>query len=77
MMMRLLGTLLMCALVLPNSGCAAVIAASAIRNHQDRKWQEMEYRHKERMRELDLQERQLKQNLPPQPSSAIVRDNPY
>lgn len=66
-------------LVMPNgTGCAAVIAAGALQNHHNRKWQEMEYRHQEKMRELDIQERRLKQNpAPPPTDGGIVREMPF
>jgi len=64
-------------IALSTTGCVPVIAGMALRDHGDRKWQEMEYRHKEKMRELDIQERTLKQNAPQQSNGAIVRDNPY
>ncbi len=72
-------TLILMALLLPNStGCAALIAADAIGRHDDRRRQEIEYRHQERMRELDIQERRLKQNLPPTTTDGgIVRESPF
>jgi hypothetical protein len=72
-------TLILVVLLLPNStGCAAFIAAGALQNHHNRKWQEMEYRHQEKMRELDIQERRFKQNPPPQTTDGgIVRETPF
>lgn len=62
--------------VLPNStGCAAIIANNALENHHERKSREIEYRHQERMKELELQEKRLKQNQPTSPQ--IVRDTPF
>lgn len=70
------------ALAYSNSGCAALIAADAIGRHDDRRRQEIQYRHQERMRELDIQEKRLKllqqQQLPStNTDGGIVRDAPY
>jgi len=72
-------TLLTIILILPNTtGCAALIAADAIGRHDDRRRTEIQYRHQERMRELDLQEKRLKLEYQQrQGDGGIVRDNPF
>jgi len=52
-------------------GCGGGI----ISRHYDMRDKEIEYRHQERMRELDIQERKLKQNQPTQ--TQIVREAPF
>lgn len=67
-------------LLLSNTtGCAAIIAADAIGRHDDRRRQEIQYRHQERMRELDIQEKRLKLEYqqPQQADGGIVRETPY
>jgi len=53
-----------------NTGCGWMIAGTAINRHYSVREREVEYHHQERMRELDIQERQLQ-------ASPIVRDNPF
>jgi len=49
-----------------------------IGRHFDMRNKEIEYRHQERMRELDLQERRLRQEQQQQGTSpAIVREAPF
>jgi hypothetical protein len=62
-------------LVLPNStGCGLIIAHNAIQRHYDVRDREVEYRHQERMKELELQKQQIQQQQPPPP---IVREVPF
>lgn len=72
-------TFILFAFLLSNTtGCAAIIAADAIGRHDDRRRQEIQYRHQERMRELDLQEKRLKLEYQrPQSDGGIVRDSPF
>lgn len=61
------------------SGCAAIIAADAIGRHDDRRRQEIQYRHQEKMRELDIQEKRLKLEYQQsqQGDAGIVRESPF
>ncbi len=64
--MKVVLVLMLC---ISNTGCGWLIAGQAIDRHYSVREREVEYRHQERMRELDIQERQLR--------SPLVRDNPF
>lgn len=62
-------------LCLSNMGCGWLIAGTAVNRHYNVREREVEYRHQERMRELDIQERQLQRSN--MKSTPIIRDNPF
>jgi hypothetical protein len=73
--------MLVCVALLCN-GCVPLIAgaitSNALERNADRKETHESHRHRERMRELDLQERLMDRQYPQGGGDAgIVRDNPY
>lgn len=72
-----MGRVIILLLILPNiSGCGLLVLHSALERNADNKETHESHRHQERMRELDIQERQL-QRVQPLQDAGIVRDNPF
>ena len=63
------------------SGCVPFIVHNALERNADNKERYETHRHREKMRELDIQEKALKQQAPQYPTyetdGGIVRDNPF
>ncbi len=62
-------------LVSHTSGCAGLIVASALDRNASRKERQVEYIHRERMRELDIREREMLLRM--RQDNTITRSNPY
>lgn len=76
--MRSMILLLAALLSLNSTGCGWLVVGRALDRHYDARDREIEYRHQERMKELQLQEKALQQQKPaPATTGAIVRENPF